>query len=133
MHFCEKCDNMYYIKLDKDNEMNLIYYCRNCGNEKMDLNNANMCVLDIDLKQNKSDDDSNINEFTKYDPTLPRINNIKCPNPDCITNSESLENSKEGMEQKKTEIMYMRYDNINMKYLYICPHCDFTWKTNNIN
>ena len=32
MHFCKKCDNMYYIKLD-NTEKELIHYCRHCGFE----------------------------------------------------------------------------------------------------
>ena len=29
-----------------------------------------------------------INEYTKLDPTLPRITTIKCPNIECISNKE---------------------------------------------
>ena len=31
MDFCSECDNMYYIKLN-DEENELVYYCRKCGN-----------------------------------------------------------------------------------------------------
>ena len=34
MHFCDKCDNMFYIKLSEDSPDSIIYYCKNCGNEK---------------------------------------------------------------------------------------------------
>ena len=44
------------------------------------------------------------------------------PNHDCISNAENFNN-----EDK--EIIFIRYDNINMKYLYLCTHCDITWKT----
>jgi aspartate carbamoyltransferase regulatory subunit len=63
-----------------------------------------------------------INPYTKLDPTLPRIYNMKCPNGDCKTNKES--------NDKPTEVIYLRYDNDNLKYLYICVECDTTWKTN---
>jgi DNA-directed RNA polymerase subunit M/transcription elongation factor TFIIS len=58
-----------------------------------------------------------VNKYTKYDPTLPRKNNMKCPNEHC-TATES-----------KSDIIYLRYDDENMKYLYICADCDFSWKT----
>ena len=31
MKFCEKCDNMYYLKLQEADSDQLVYYCRNCG------------------------------------------------------------------------------------------------------
>ena len=31
MKFCEKCENMYYMKVNEENK--LIYVCKNCGNE----------------------------------------------------------------------------------------------------
>ena len=62
------------------------------------------------------------NEFTKYDNTLPRTNTIKCPNVMCISN-------KEGNEDKR-EIIYIRYDDLGMKYIYVCAQCDKMWKTN---
>ena len=62
-----------------------------------------------------------VNKYTKLDPTLPRINTIKCPNPECKSNT------KDG--EKDREVIYMRYDDINMKYVYICAVCDIVWKT----
>jgi rubrerythrin len=35
---------------------------------------------------------------------------------------------KDGSER---EVIYIRYDDINMKYVYLCVHCDTTWKTDN--
>jgi hypothetical protein len=29
------------------------------------------------------------------------------------------------------EVIYIRYDDINMKYVYLCVHCDTTWRTDN--
>ena len=44
MLFCDKCNNMYYIRITNDEENNLIYYCRNCGHENEILNKENICV-----------------------------------------------------------------------------------------
>jgi DNA-directed RNA polymerase subunit M/transcription elongation factor TFIIS len=65
-----------------------------------------------------------INEYTKLDPTLPRINTVECPNEQCKTNHSNKEGNKE-----KPEVIYMRYDDDNMKYLYMCVECDYVWKS----
>ena len=71
-----------------------------------------------------------INEYTKLDPTLPHTNNIKCPNQACLSN-QAIESIQEGEENKiQNDIIYLRYDDINMKYIYICTLCDTIWKTN---
>ena len=44
MHFCVKCHNMYYLKLNEGNSNELIYYCRNCGHEDETLSSENICV-----------------------------------------------------------------------------------------
>ena len=65
-----------------------------------------------------------INEYTKLDPTLPRIKNMKCPNDKCPTNeSEEIKGEKEIPE---SEIIYLRYDDINMKFIYLCAECNQT-------
>ena len=47
MKFCIKCDNMYYIKLNEDDENSLINYCRKCGHEEQGFvaNLDNVCSL----------------------------------------------------------------------------------------
>ncbi len=32
-------------------------------------------------------------------------------------------------DKVQREVIYLRYDDINMKYIYLCPHCDTIWKT----
>ena len=131
MHFCTVCDNMYYIRIDAENTNKLIYYCRNCGNEDDLLTNENTTVSKTRIKKSEQSFTHIINKYTKLDPTLPRINNILCPNADCSTNHHSKkdnEKEKHG-ENKKCEILYIRYDDVNMKYVYLCSTCDTVWKT----
>ena len=52
---------------------------------------------------------------------------MDCPNVQCKSNESDKESDK---EKKKPEIVYMRYDDDNMKYLYMCVECDYVWKTN---
>ena len=120
MHFCNLCSNMYYIKINTDDPNKLIYYCRKCGNEDSLLAIENVCVSRTQIKKNEQSFNHIINKFTKYDPTLPSINNILCPNTDCITNTEN----------KEREIIYIRYDDVNMKYVYLCYDCETIWKIN---
>lgn len=124
MQFCANCDNMYYLQLSDDDENKLIYYCRNCGNKDYMLNNENLCVSRTHISSSDKDCNNIINEYIKLDPTLPRINNINCPNIECKCNLDK--------EQKK-DITYIRYDDINMKYLYYCNICSTQWNTTNNN
>lgn len=120
MHFCSNCNNMYYIRINAEDPNTLVYYCRNCGNEDKLLATENVCVSKTQIKKSEQSFGHIINKYTKLDPTLPRINNILCPNPDCQTNTED----------HPRQIIYIRYDDINMKYIYLCSTCDQVWKIN---
>ena len=134
MYFCSVCENMLYIKIDEQNFNNLIYYCRKCGNNE-DINENNITILKTyfntdNLHDNENNNTNitndtneyvyNINKYTKYDVTLPRSKNIKCPNPHCLSNKDG-----------NKEVLYIRYDDNNMHYVYMCSICDKVWKSNN--
>lgn len=121
MHFCPVCANMYYIRLNGDNANELEYYCRKCGHSDTNLASQNVCVSLLQLKQTE-ETSYNINQYTKHDPTLPRINTIRCPNARCVTNTDG----------KQTDIAYIRYDNVRMKYVYLCCDCDTVWEINDV-
>lgn len=120
MYFCEECGNMYYIQIDEEKNDYLNYYCRNCGNVNHELTKNNITVYKNDFSKSEKKYNHIINKYTKLDPTLPRISNIKCPNELCITNKD---------ENINKEIIYLRYDDVNMKYIYLCSHCDVIWNT----
>ena len=120
MHFCSNCSNMYYIRINSDDPNSLVYYCRQCGNEDKSIGVDNVCVSKIQIKKSEQSFNHIINKYTKLDPTLPRINNVLCPNPDCATNTKN----------DAREIIYIRYDDTNMKYIYLCSTCDTVWNTN---
>ena len=121
MKFCSTCSNMYYIKLDGENCDQISYYCRNCGNNNDSIEHGK-CILKENITKNESKFNISINKYTKLDNTLPRINYIKCPNEKCESNTSEF-------DVVNREIIYIRYDHINMKYMYLCSHCDFTWNT----
>lgn len=120
MHFCNKCHNMYYIQVSSNNENSLLYYCRNCGNEENLISNENLCVSKTNFTKGEQKFTHLINSYTKMDPTLPRINTIKCPNADCLSNKES---------NSEREVIFIRYDDEKMLYVYLCGFCDTVWKT----
>ena len=58
------------------------------------------------------------NPYILNDPTLPKLKTMKCVNPDCETNHEGAE----------PEVIYIKYNHLNLKYLYICTKCKTSWK-----
>lgn len=119
MKFCNKCDNMMYLKVSNDQDDNLLYYCRNCGNEdNMDNNATTIMKTTI----NGADDIyvNVVNKYTKYDNTIPRVKELTCANVSCPSNENS----------ELKDILLIRYDEVNMKYIYLCSVCDYMWKSN---
>jgi DNA-directed RNA polymerase subunit M/transcription elongation factor TFIIS len=122
MEFCKNCENMLYIRIGGSEENPtgpLVYYCRKCGNEQ-EMQQDHLCVSKIQLKRAEQKYDNIINEYTKLDLTLPHIYNIPCPNAECTSH-----------KTKKNDVVYIRYDDINLKYVYLCTVCDTIWNNNN--
>ena len=107
--------------IDKDNKP--IYKCTRCNhnseyNYQSDSNGVQF---------NKNTELKNIlnsNIYLTMDPTLPTITtkNIKCVNKECISNTDKSIDNK---------ISYIKYDDENIFFMYICKHCDQKW-TNDI-
>lgn len=122
MKFCEQCDNMYYISVNVDDPNKLEHYCRNCKHVDTTIAQDGGCILDVQSNNTEQHLSRIVNKYTKHDPTLPRSFTMKCASDKCKSNmTEPFVNP---------EIVYIRYDDANMKYLYICTVCDTTWKTN---
>lgn len=124
MKFCEQCDNMYYISINEDDPNKLEHYCRNCKNIDNTIMQDGGCILNIQTKNEEQHFNRIINKHTKHDPSLPRIYNMKCPNNNCKSNKNT--------PSTNPEVVYMRYNDADMKYLYICTVCDNSWKTDQI-
>jgi DNA-directed RNA polymerase subunit M/transcription elongation factor TFIIS len=114
MEFCEVCDNMLYLSNVED-EMSLIHLCKKCGFQRKSSEGTTL-VSSLSFSK-QAPYTSAVNQYTKLDPTLPRIQGMPCPKPDC-------ENHK-----LARDIIYIRYDNVDLKYAYLCPICDTVWKT----
>ena len=118
MKFCAVCQNMLYITIKDDDSLS--YYCRNCDYSEDCL--TSVCISSSsDVIKNANSYRNVINEYTKFDPTLPRVNNISCPDTGCATNHD------QASERAEKEVIYLRYDSKNMKYLYLCCVCNTSW------
>lgn len=137
MKFCTECNNMYYIKINGEDANTLVYYCRFCGHEDDEPTESGVVVLRTEYKKTEQQFSHMVNRYIKHDPTLPRIANVKCPNERCTSNAvtsnavtSNAATSIHGTANKaESSVIYLRYDDDNMKYLYICEECDTTWKT----
>lgn len=133
MHFCSVCNNMYYISVTPENELQ--YYCRNCGNIDNTVASENICVSKLNVKHSTTPQSFSqvVNKYTKLDPTLPRIHTMRCPNDECPSNEggggAGAVAGAGARNKPKSEIIYVRYDDMNLKYVYLCAKCDKVWNT----
>lgn len=119
MKFCSVCDNMLYITVTEDQK--LCHYCKNCSYKHVADNGEGVeLVSETIMNQDTASYKQYMTPYIKYDPTLPRVNNIKCHNSDCPTH-------KKGSDP---EVIYIKYDHKNMYYLYFCCKCDHFWTKN---
>ena len=118
INFCKDCDNMLFLYTD-DSEK-LYHGCKACGNiEDMSSSDSLKCVYNNSQLQIDKSEIINTNEYITHDVTLPTImnnTNIKCMNSEC--------------DSEETKITYIKYNDDDMKYLYICNHCGHKWKNN---
>lgn len=117
INFCEMCDNLTYLIID---EQKLKYSCKYCNTLK-DVENINNGVCIYSSLTDNIDKSILLinNDYIKDDITLPTIinnKNINCPN-------ESCESHETG-----SNIKYIKYDNDDVKYMYICNVCNYKWK-----
>ncbi len=109
--FCNNCNNMLYLYTNEDKE--LYYGCKVCSNVIKHDNNNDKIHYNLSELKKTSILNNNVNLIN--DITLPIINNsiIKCINSEC--------------SDKTKPIKYIKYDNENIKYIYICTNCGQKW------
>lgn len=120
MRFCDKCRNVCFLRIGTaagQEPDTLSHYCRNCGVE-FAFEGGDGCVLDTYTKSESTRYQQSINPYTHLDPTLPRTRLVPCPNPEC--------ESHHGVEP---EVVYLRYDQAALAYVYLCSHCQTAWRT----
>jgi DNA-directed RNA polymerase subunit M/transcription elongation factor TFIIS len=124
MRFCPVC--AYYLFLQdqgagEESGPVLQLFCRHCGySEKMEPKSSKEAlVLETTFSATaaQKQTESQLNDYTKLDPTLPRLKTIPCPNPECPTQAEP----------DRRDILYIKTDAKNLKYQYCCSVCNTQW------
>ena len=77
---------------------------------------------------NRTNIDKNTLQYLCNDPTLPHVDNIQCPNIQCITNKQAenlevLDNTKTNLNN----VLYIMLNESNLTFLYQCCNCNHTW------
>ena len=116
MNFCKNCDNLLEVIIqaeDDETKSYLTFKCKCCDilynkEQSKELISDN-CVYTLNFNTDNIKIKSMINKYTHEDVTLPRVNNIKCPNKACPS--------------ENPEIVYIKYNEEEMKYMYICCDC----------
>lgn len=121
MKFCPVCQNMLYMRIDGD-DAHLNMYCKHCSyNEQADARNKKDIIISrMETSDGTADYKQYMTADIKHDPTLPRVNHIKCPNSSCTSTDVTR------------EVIYLKYDPINLKYLYFCTTCETFWTTDGV-
>ena len=116
LRYCPVCENYLYMQVDAESQ-ELRRVCRKCGFKEEDAKGG--LVMEMMIQQKSSEGYKILlNEFTRKDPRLPHIRkNITCPNTVCDSNRGG----------KEPDVIYIKYDVVNLMYLYICDICGEQW------
>jgi DNA-directed RNA polymerase subunit M/transcription elongation factor TFIIS len=120
MRFCPVCSNYLFLKtIAETNELNLL--CYHCGyQDKMAPKTTEEALIletNFQTAGGAKQKVSQLNEYTKLDPTLPHMKTIPCPNQSCPTQADPA----------SRDILYIKTDAKDMKYQYACTACNTQW------
>jgi DNA-directed RNA polymerase subunit M/transcription elongation factor TFIIS len=132
MHFCPDCESYLVLKIvTNDNPNKLLNLeCNNCGYKKnIDISKEPEYkrVFQNNYKTKKIKIDQKNIQYLDKDPTLPHVNNIPCPNPQCITNKENPTPEVLTGDNIKHDVLYLKLNDNDLTFLYQCCNCKHTW------
>jgi len=117
IRFCSVCDNYLYLQVEGETQT-LQRMCRNCGFK--DTEDQGGLVSEMHIEQRSAEGYTLINEFTLKDKRLPHLyGTMKCISDKCPSNTQS----------KESDIVYIKYDTENLRYIYMCYLCQATWRS----
>jgi hypothetical protein len=90
-------------------------YCKNCGLVEPMPADAPKRVSHMAIGGLDVDPSFYLSKHMKADPTLPHLSSIPCVN-------------KSECPGETNDVVYVKYDAPNMRYVYMCMHCDAMWK-----
>jgi len=147
MQFCPACDNKLHMQIGQVDasasapdaySMPLTLYCKHCpftksiDHTKSDDTSGNSdeggpddLLKTFDPCMYRSNYSSNhplyystvVNQYTFDDPTLPCLSDTPCVNAACASQADGVD----------PEILYVRYNDQDLKFLYLCRHCRQCW------
>lgn len=121
MRFCPVCSYYLSLKVRPEGERGVDLLCRHCGykEEMRPKSSEEALILEMNFAAAASQKQttSQLNEYTKLDPTLPRLKSIACPNQACPTQADPA----------LRDILYIKTDPKNLKYQYACTVCSTQW------
>jgi DNA-directed RNA polymerase subunit M/transcription elongation factor TFIIS len=118
MRFCPVC--AYYL-YHQDGEHGLNLLCRHCGYTEAlaPKSSEEALILETSFAATATASASQLNDYTKLDPTLPHLKTINCPNQTCPTQADPA----------TRDILYIKTDAKNLKYQYCCKVCNTQWSS----
>jgi DNA-directed RNA polymerase subunit M/transcription elongation factor TFIIS len=114
MRFCDVCDNLLYVK-QSPGDGGLIYQCNYCYSA-YDAGDTTEPIVETDYRDDRAKYHHLLTPLVHEDPTLPRVDNVVCPNADCSRPSRA-----------KGKVLYIKYDPANLRFLYSCSYCKAFW------
>ena len=135
MNFCPDCENSLNTKISSDDNSNKImsFVCNNCSYKKViDISKEPeyKCVYKQNYNIKKIDISQFNDKYLSKDPTLPHVDIIPCPNPECITNKEISNPELLDTGEPKVNINNVLYKKINesdLTFKYQCCNCNYIW------
>uniref|UniRef100_A0A6C0EXL4 DNA-directed RNA polymerase M/15kDa subunit domain-containing protein n=1 Tax=viral metagenome TaxID=1070528 RepID=A0A6C0EXL4_9ZZZZ len=136
MNFCPDCETYLVTKISSADNANKIlsYVCNNCSYTKVvDITKEPeyKCVYKSNYNLKKIKIDQKNIQFLSKDPTLPHVNNIPCPNVECITNKENPNSEilidDKAEKQNINDVLYIKLNESDLTFLYQCCNCNHTW------
>lgn len=113
--FCEHCDNLLVIKYT---EGKVYYKCHCCQHEDTSALNTSVCISRNSFQKQDASYEAYLNEHALSDPTLPCVSTIECANGKCSRAAD-----------QPSRVVYIKYDQVNLRYVYCCKHCKHVWRT----
>ena len=132
MHFCPDCETYLITKITNNDNPNkiLILECNNCGYSKgIDIEKEPdyKCVYKHNNKNKAIKIDQKNIQYLDNDPTLPHVDNIQCPNQQCITNIANPNPEILSGDDAKNDVLYLKLNERTLTFLYKCCNCKYVW------
>ena len=123
MYFCPDCETYLITKITNNTNPNKILNleCNNCGyikNIDIEKEPQYKTVYQYNYKTKQIKIDQKNIQYLDKDPTLPHVNNIPCPNQQCITNKTDTTPEILTGNTVINNVLYLKLNESTLTYLY---------------